>query len=609
MRRKRSLMIIIFALLAVQLWAQAETKQAETKINTIQWQSWSDAVFDQAKRENKFVLLDLEAAWCHWCHVMAETTYKDPHVASLIQSRYLAVRVDQDSRPDLSSRYEDYGWPATIVFDAAGTEIIKRSGYIPPQEMASVLRAIIDDPTPGPSVRPEPELSFGDSSALSPALKTQLLKTYLAQYDHQHGGWGFEQKFFEWNSVEYAIMRARAGDGQVEEMAQQTLNAQLKLVDRVWGGVYQYSVGGDWNEPHFEKIMAMQAEDLRIYAIAYEQWHDPAYLKAAVQIHHFLTTFLMSPEGAFYTSQDADLIAGKHSAEYFQLDNRGRRKLGIPRIDKHVYARENGWAINALAALYGATGEQSYLNEAKRAVRWVTQNRSLGEGGFRHDAHDVAGPYMGDTLAMGRAFLHLYGVTGDRAWLAQAELAAKFIKRNFKNAKAGFVTAKRPTDRAYSPRPERDENVWMARFVNLLFHYTGDPTYREMANHAMKYLAVPQVANTFPIAGALIADYEMTHGPVHIAVVGHKDSREALALFQAAASYPSGYERLEWVDAREARMPNPDVQYPNLQRVAAFICSEHTCSPPIYRPGQIRPRVDEMNEVWIGIAAAKSPED
>jgi hypothetical protein len=66
---------------------------------------------------------------------------------------------------------------------------------------------------------------------------------------------------------------------------------------------------------------------------------------------------------------------------------------------------------------------------------------------------------------------------------------------------------------------------------------------------------------------------------------------------------------LEWVDAREARMPNPDVQYPNLQRVAAFICSEHTCSPPIYRPGQIRPRVDEMNEVWIGIAAAKSPED
>lgn len=64
MRRKRSLMIIIFALLAVQLWAQAETKG-----NTVQWQSWSDALFDEAKRENKFVLLDLEAVWCHWCHV------------------------------------------------------------------------------------------------------------------------------------------------------------------------------------------------------------------------------------------------------------------------------------------------------------------------------------------------------------------------------------------------------------------------------------------------------------------------------------------------------------------------------------------------------------
>jgi uncharacterized protein YyaL (SSP411 family) len=210
---------------------------------------------------------------------------------------------------------------------------------------------------------------------------------------------------------------------------------------------------------------------------------------------------------------------------------------------------------------------------------------------------------------MGRAFLHLYGVTGDRAWLAQAEMAARFINRNFRNTKAGFVTAKKPTDRAYSPRPERDENVWMARFANLLFHYTGNTTYREMASYAMKYLAVLQVANTFPVAGALLADYELTRNPDHIAIVGRKNSREALALFQAAASYPSGYERLEWVDTREARMPNPDVQYPNLQRVAAFVCSDHTCSPPIYRPEQIRPQADEMNEVRIGITAAKSPEN
>ena len=84
----------------------------------IDWQPWSDEVFERAQEENRFVLLDLGAVWCHWCHVMEDVTYRDPEVIRLLRSRYIAVRVDQDSRPDLSNRYEDYGWPATVVFDA-----------------------------------------------------------------------------------------------------------------------------------------------------------------------------------------------------------------------------------------------------------------------------------------------------------------------------------------------------------------------------------------------------------------------------------------------------------------------------------------------------------
>jgi uncharacterized protein len=113
------------------------------------WAPWSDGIFAEAKREKRFVLLDLEAVWCHWCHVMDETTYKDPATLALLKSKYITVRVGQDSRPELSNRYEDYGWPATVVFNADGQEIVKRRGYIPPREMASMLRAIIDDPPPG----------------------------------------------------------------------------------------------------------------------------------------------------------------------------------------------------------------------------------------------------------------------------------------------------------------------------------------------------------------------------------------------------------------------------------------------------------------------------
>jgi len=305
--------------------------------NAIQWQDWSGKLFEQAAREDKFVLLDLEAVWCHWCHVMAETTYKDPEVVQLVQSRYIPVRVDQEARPDLSSRYEDYGWPATIVLGPDGKEIVMRSGCLEPRDFAALLKAIVADPSPGPSVRTAPKVEFGAQTRLSAPLRAQLQKDYVAQYDFKHGGWGFVQKFLEWNSAEYALASFLPGDRN-ERMARQALTGQLHLIDPVWGGAYQYSTGGDWNEPHFEKIMAVQTEDLRLFSLGYAQWHDPSYLKAATGIEHFLATFLRSPEGAFYTSQDADVIDGQHSAEYFKLDDPARRRQGTPRVDQHLYA-------------------------------------------------------------------------------------------------------------------------------------------------------------------------------------------------------------------------------------------------------------------------------
>jgi uncharacterized protein len=574
------------------------------KTAPIAWQPWSDAIFDQAKRENKFVLLDLEAVWCHWCHVMDETTYKTPEVIALIQSKYIPVRVDQDSRPDLSNRYEDYGWPATVVFSPSGSEIVKRQGYLEPRQMIGMLKAIIADPSPGPSVHPEPAMKFPDNALLPAELRAELERRYFGQYDSKHGSWGFDQKFLDWTSAEYALARARAGDAKSGEMARQSLNAQFNLIDRVWGGVYQYSVGGDWKEPHFEKIMNFQAGNLRIYSLAYEEWHDPQYLKAAEEVQRFLKSFLSSPEGAFYTSMDADLIEGQHSAAYFKLDEAGRRKLGVPRIDQHIYSRENGWAIDAVATLYAATGDRQYLDQATRAAEWIIENRALPGGGFRHDTKDAAGPYLADTLTMARAFLTLYEVTGDRKWLERAESAAKFINSNFAGEQAGFTTSKALTDHSYTPRPERDENILLARFTNLLSHYTGNQEYRAMAERAMRYLAAPTIAQYLPTGGTLLAAQEFSSDPIHITIVGHKDDPAAQALFHAAAAYPSGYLRLEWWDTREGRLPNPDVQYPELKTAAAFICTGNTCSSPIHDAEAVRTKADKLTSI---AAAAANP--
>jgi thiol:disulfide interchange protein len=113
-------------------------------------QKWGNELFTEAARTHRLVLLDLKAVWCHWCHVMEETTYQDQRVQGLLAQHFVIASVDADSDPALTSRYGNWGWPATIVLAGDGSEIVKRRGYVPPAQFASLLQAIVDDPTPGP---------------------------------------------------------------------------------------------------------------------------------------------------------------------------------------------------------------------------------------------------------------------------------------------------------------------------------------------------------------------------------------------------------------------------------------------------------------------------
>jgi uncharacterized protein len=559
--------------------------------SSIRWQTWSDALFERAKREDKFILLDLEAVWCHWCHVMDRETYGNPEVMHLIESRYIPVKVGQDARPDLSRRYEDYGWPATVVFNAEGEEIAKLRGYIPPPRMIAILKEIIDDPSP--VIYPDSRRNrlagsdFATSALLSGAIEKALSERYLKSHDYKLGGFNGPHKFLDRDTTEYALARARQGDATSRKIARQNLDGALNLFDPAWGGVYQYSTHGDWKHVHFEKLVQMQAEYMRLYALGYRVFENPAYLKAAKEIHRYVKAFLTSPEGAFYVSQDADLVKGRHSEDYFKLSDSERRKRGIPQVDQHVYARENGWMIAGLAQLYMAAEEPRYLEDAERAARWIIDNRALPGGGFRHDAHDSAGPYLEDTLAMGRALLALYTATAERDWLARAEATANFIALNFSDPGApGFMsTAHRG---ALKPRANIDENLALARFANSLSRYTGKTEYRELAEHAMRYLVTEQIALSRPSeTGILLAAGELANDPLHITVVGRKSDPNARALFSSALHFPGVYRRIEWWDRQEGPMPNADVQYPEFEQAAAFFCANGRCSLPIFKPGEI----------------------
>ncbi len=584
-------LFIIFSFSAVA------TAQAQSLV----WRDWSPMLFDEAARSKSLVLLDLEAVWCHWCHVMDKTTYQDPRVVALLTRHCIVVKVDQDARPDLSLRYEEYGWPATIIFDASGRELEKISGYIPPDEMVALLERLIANPTPmAESTVARKPYSVSSAYSLPAPLLEELQQKHFRRYDQKNGGWGTIHKFLQGDNLEYSMMLAQSGNKRAERMVRQTLNLQLSLFDKVWGGVYQYSHGGVWSHPHFEKIMSVQAVNMRIYALAFLQWKDTQYLRAAESIVQYLRTFLKSPDGAFYTSQDADIVQGKHSEKYFALNDANRRKIGIPRIDTHIYSRENGWIIEALCMLAAASSNIQYLAEAEKAAEWIETHRRLPDGCFGHGEADTAsswsGLYLGDNIAMAKAYLALYEGTAKRTYLDRAEQTAQCIERLFLQRQgtdtlAGFMSAVQsnvsqsnvPKSKSvqFTSTIHRDENIDVARFFNTLFYYTAKASYRRMAEIAMYYLVSPEVAEEGRPPGVLLADAELRSEPAHITIVGAKNNPVAQRLFADALTYPSGFRRIEWWDAGEGKLPNQDVEYPILGFPAAFVCAKGRCSLPI----------------------------
>ena len=227
-------------------------------------------------------------------------------------------------------------------------------------------------------------------------------------------------------------------------------------------------------------------------------------------------------------------------------------------------------------------------------MAWVNGHRRLGKtGGFRHDEKDVAGPYLGDSLGMGRANLMLYTVTGDRTYLKDAVASLKFIEKTFRGKHGTFYTAKQ-TSKLIPPMTERSENISLARFANLVHHLTGEKSFREVAEGVMKAYSSADYLTESPVSALLLLDGDLSQDPTHITVVGAKSDPVSRTLFLGAMNFPDTYLRLEWWDKKEGPLPRNDVTYPSLPKAAAFVCTGGRCSLPIAAVDKIRTTVDSF---------------
>ncbi|MCB9678278.1 MAG: thioredoxin domain-containing protein [Alphaproteobacteria bacterium] len=538
----------------------------------IAWRDLDAAALEDARDGGRLVFLDLEAVWCHWCHVMDATTYTDPRVQKALKKHFVAVKVDQDARPDLSRRYRKWGWPALVVLDPETLEDRAiGAGYHDPDELLALLRAGRTG-SAGSQRSVEP-----GGTALSTEQRAELEARLGAAYDETHAGWGAHHKWVPWRNVEHAVS---TGDPEAVWRAQATLDAGRKLVDPVWGGVYQYSTHGDWDHAHFEKLVRFEAEIGRAYALAHQAWGRPEDLASARQILAHLTTWLDDPSGGFHPSQDADLVPGEHSAGYFALDDAGRRALGIPRVDPNLYAADTGLAVTALVALWRASGDDAVLARAVKGGEWLLSERTHDGRVFRGPGSDA---YLADAVEAGRGWMALYAATGERHWLDATVRALEPVEAHHRAPDAGYLAGE-PRPDTPPPVRDRDENLELARLANLVGHATGDAKHGDMARHALRFVAAPDTLKStgWHVGGVLLVDAELAAVPVHIVVTGEGPAADAL--FAETRAVPA-YAIVERLAPGEAGANG--VEYPDLGEPAAFFCADGRCSAPMSDPTEL----------------------
>jgi uncharacterized protein YyaL (SSP411 family) len=301
----------------------------------IQWHAWGHAAFARAQSEDKPILLDIGAVWCHWCHVMDRESYEDPEMARVINENFVAVKVDRDERPDVDARYQaavsaisgQGGWPLTAFLTPDGRPYFGGT-YFPRDDrygrpgfgrvlltMAQVWRdrreEAIESASSVMAAIEQNESFSGRGGDLSLALVDKIAGSALSQFDARNGGFGSQPKFPHPGVLDLLLEVAmNRGNEAARDAFTITLEkmAHGGVYDQLAGGFHRYSVDERWIVPHFEKMLYDNTELLRNYVHGFQSLVRPDFLETAKEIVHWLDSTMTDRErGGFYASQDADI--------------------------------------------------------------------------------------------------------------------------------------------------------------------------------------------------------------------------------------------------------------------------------------------------------------
>ena len=295
--------------------------------NPVDWYPWGEAAFARARAEDRPILLSIGYSTCHWCHVMAHESFEDTAVAAYMNAHFVNVKLDREERPDVDAVYMAAvqamtgagGWPMTVFLLPDGRPFYAGT-YFPPSDrqgmpgftrvlasVAGAWRARRGDLLQNAEALTEHVQAIsaprGTATELPEDLAARGLEKLKGVFDAQFGGFGGAPKFPAPTLLTYLLTQPEGRDMALLTLRQM---AQGGLHDQLGGGFHRYSVDARWLVPHFEKMLYDNAQLARAYLWAWQVSGDEFFLKIARDILAYLERELRSPEGGFYSAQDAD---------------------------------------------------------------------------------------------------------------------------------------------------------------------------------------------------------------------------------------------------------------------------------------------------------------
>jgi len=305
--------------------------------NPVDWYPWGAEAFEKAKREDRPIFLSIGYSTCHWCHVMAHESFEDPTIAALMNDAFVCIKVDREERPDIDHLYMTVcqvmtgsgGWPLTILMTPDGKPFYAAT-YLPKsaregrpgvRELAVAVAQLWKTKREGIVKSANNMAEFLQKAvvpvageALDESVLKQAYERFAESFDAEHGGFGGAPKFPTPHELLFLLRWwKRSQDPKALEMVETTLDAIWRggICDHVGFGFHRYATDEQWLVPHFEKMLYDQAMLVMAYTEAFQATGKPAYERTAREVLSYVLRDMISPEGGFYSAEDADSEGGE----------------------------------------------------------------------------------------------------------------------------------------------------------------------------------------------------------------------------------------------------------------------------------------------------------